>query len=330
MVIVSVVMPVYNAEAYLSRSIQSVLAQTFCDFELILINDGSGDLSYSICKEFASMDQRIRVINQENRGPSAARNRGIKEAKGKYLCFIDSDDAYLPEYLEIMIEQVQQFDFVSCGIKSINDQGKSALSKEILCHNKIELNSKLLEIIETSVLNSPVNKIYKTEMLKRERIFLNEGMDIGEDYHFNLRVLQKCESFTSIKNQLYLYYVRKNSISSTYKKEIIEKRKKNIELTEKVLSQANIQSDLISKMKLKLIYVYMMQLEVSHEVVSESDIKRTIFDAYFNDINIQSGISYIIMALVYKTSNLFAIRALAQIMNKLRKIKGMRLKGGSM
>lgn len=89
---ISVIVPVYNVEKYLSRCIESILAQTFTDFELLLIDDGSKDASSKICDEFAKTDARIKVFHTENRGVSTARNLGIKEASADWICFVDSDD----------------------------------------------------------------------------------------------------------------------------------------------------------------------------------------------------------------------------------------------
>lgn len=97
---ISVIIPVYNVENYLNRCIDSVLAQTFNDFELILVDDGSKDNSLSICNDYANKDDRIKVFHQENRGAAAARNFGVKQACGEFVIFVDSDDAVAEEYLE--------------------------------------------------------------------------------------------------------------------------------------------------------------------------------------------------------------------------------------
>ena len=96
---ISIVVPVYNVEKYLERCIDSILAQTFTDFELLLINDGSKDSSGLICDKYAEKDSRIRVFHKENEGVSRARNLGISNARGRWLCFIDSDDWVDKEYL---------------------------------------------------------------------------------------------------------------------------------------------------------------------------------------------------------------------------------------
>ena len=96
---ISVIVPVYNAGQHLDRCIKSILCQSFVDFELLLINDGSSDDSASICDNYASGDNRIRVFHQNNTGVSAARNLGLKEMRGKYLAFVDADDYVSPYYL---------------------------------------------------------------------------------------------------------------------------------------------------------------------------------------------------------------------------------------
>ena len=102
MPLISVIMPVYNVEQYLRRSIESVLNQTFKDFELICINDGSTDNSLEILNEYATKDPRIQIINQENAGLSCARNSGLEIVQGEYIAFIDSDDFYATNFLEVL------------------------------------------------------------------------------------------------------------------------------------------------------------------------------------------------------------------------------------
>ena len=97
----SIIIPVYNAERYLHQCIESVIAQTFKDWEMILVNDGSKDGSLAICQEYTSKDSRIRVIDKPNGGPSSARNRGLDEAQGEYVYFMDADDWIEKNYLEV-------------------------------------------------------------------------------------------------------------------------------------------------------------------------------------------------------------------------------------
>lgn len=107
---VSIIVPVYQVENYIRKCIDSILAQTFTDFELILVDDGSKDKSGQICDEYAGMDQRVRVIHQENSGVAAARNHGIAYANGGYLCFVDADDWIEDGMIEQCISQMKEND----------------------------------------------------------------------------------------------------------------------------------------------------------------------------------------------------------------------------
>lgn len=107
---ISVTIPIYNAESSLSHTLDSVLQQSFSNFELILINDGSTDKSLSICKEYSEKDNRIKIIDQPNMGICTARNSGIKASKGKYFLFVDSDDLIHPQMFEILINQIKSND----------------------------------------------------------------------------------------------------------------------------------------------------------------------------------------------------------------------------
>ena len=105
---ISVIVPIYNAENFLERCIDSLLAQTIEDFELILVNDGSTDSSKRICERYKSKDKRIILINQQNSGPSASRNSGLNIAKGEFICFVDADDYVGKEYLSCMLNKIDE------------------------------------------------------------------------------------------------------------------------------------------------------------------------------------------------------------------------------
>ena len=104
MVKISVIVPVYNAEKYLNRCVNSILQQTFSDFEIILVDDGSEDQSRNICDEYAKKDKRIKVIHQQNRGQAAARNRGVSCATGEWVVFVDADDMIHQQMLECLYQ----------------------------------------------------------------------------------------------------------------------------------------------------------------------------------------------------------------------------------
>lgn len=122
---ISIVVPIYNAEKYLERCIQSILVQTYSDFEVLLINDGSKDNSIKICQQYEKKDNRIKVIDKKNEGVSQTRNQGIKIARGKYIQFIDSDDFIEPNMLEEMLEKAEkeEVDVCICGFQYTYEKG---------------------------------------------------------------------------------------------------------------------------------------------------------------------------------------------------------------
>lgn len=124
---VSVVIPIYNAEEYLNKCIDSILEQSLKEIEIILINDGSIDRSGEICDEYAMKDERIRVIHKVNEGVSRARNRGIVEASGKYIMFVDSDDYVNQEYCKCLYDLSEKYknNLVICGFNMINNRGEN-------------------------------------------------------------------------------------------------------------------------------------------------------------------------------------------------------------
>ena len=128
----SIIVPVYNAEIYLRNTIESVDSQSFRDWQLILVNDGSSDKSLEICQEYSAKDSRIQVLSQENRGVSAARNAGIDAAQGEYIMFLDSDDEYKPGALESVAELIERtnVDLVVSSSEVVN------VDKDIILHGK--------------------------------------------------------------------------------------------------------------------------------------------------------------------------------------------------
>lgn len=207
---ISVIIPVYNVEKYLPRCLDSVLAQTFTDFEAICINDGSPDGSAKILSEYTQKDSRIKVITQENQGVSVARNKGLKEAEGQYIYFLDSDDCIHPQTLEIAYHFLTAhnadmlcFDFIKNA-----DKGLPAV-KPI----KVEDISLGMENNPLYLKNFHIN--VWTKLYKRE--FLN-GLEFiehihFEDYPYTLALLAKRPKTIILKEKLYFYTVDENSIS---------------------------------------------------------------------------------------------------------------------
>lgn len=199
----SVIIPIYNSEATLCRCIDSVLAQRMSDWELILINDGSKDGSLRICEDYASMDSRIRVLNQMNSGVSVARNNGIAAASGEYITFLDSDD-----YLE-----GDSFDFIvesSCDLivfESISRKKDNSIKfwYSFENHKIIDSNEKkefIKKYITTFVLDGPCAKFLKKEAIGKIRFPV--GQKLGEDNVFMLKFIKECISIELKRNAFYV------------------------------------------------------------------------------------------------------------------------------
>ena len=225
----SVIVPVYNAEKDLDRCVNSILNQTYRDIEVILVDDGSPDNSPCICDGFSHKDSRVRVIHKENGGVSTARNAGLDAAQGDYIAFVDSDDFIEPDMYEKMMNIAEKYscDVVMCDC--IKDFGKHS---EIYTHNikegfydlkklKDEYYNHLLimENIEYPATISNVTILWKSTLNKKEMRY-QPGVRFSEDLLFGAKLLRRAESFYYMKNvALYHYVMNPQSASHTYVKD---------------------------------------------------------------------------------------------------------------
>lgn len=205
--LISVIMPAYNAEKTIIRAVSSVLSQTCQDFELIIVNDGSTDETLSVCQSI--QDNRVLIISQENMGLSGARNTGLCNCKGEYVCFVDSDDEIEPMFLEVLHNSILQnnTDIAICGMKGISQDHEiidSLSAYEGVYFNPLK-NPNFLRLLETGLFNSVCNKIYCKKLIdsigaRFEKIIL------VEDILFNLNIYSKIESLSIVAEPLYKYH----------------------------------------------------------------------------------------------------------------------------
>lgn len=212
---VSIIVPVYKVEPYLHRCIDSILAQTFLDFELILVDDGSPDNCPGICDEYAENDNRIKVIHQTNGGLSSARNRGIAAAEGKYLLFCDSDDYVSPHWCQQLLVQIQKTPnaWVYCDYVKVAESEPCCFeSSEVL-----EPEAQTYYRAYTKGVSAYVwNKIYSAATIKENGLVFCESGPIFEDVDFNLKYLQFCDDCIFLPQKLYGYVQRQDSIMHRY------------------------------------------------------------------------------------------------------------------
>lgn len=217
----SIIVPVYNSEKYLDRCINSILAQTFTDFEVILVDDGSIDQSGKICDKYAQKDCRIIVIHQDNRGVSAARNVGLKIAKGRYITFVDSDDYIEEEMYQKMITILENdsVDLVICGFQYIDNNNRIVKNNMSLEKGKQKLEKRELLLHTVGLRNRMYfgvlwNKVFKRSVVNGEKF--EEKISFFEDWLFLLSCYIKCNSAIIISQSFYHYTATtENSLGKT-------------------------------------------------------------------------------------------------------------------
>ena len=216
---VSVIVPVYNAEEFLHRCVDSLLNQTLKDIEIILIDDGSKDSSPAICDEYAEKYDNITVLHLENGGPARARNKGIEIAKGDYIGFADSDDYCHVEQFEKLYNNAKEnnSDIAMCSffvdntkeIKPVN------IAFDSLCSSNDEIKNRIISCFYGEYvhgLNSLWIKIFKRTMLMNNNIRMNENLMRAEDMWFIFDALKVSNVFSFIPDNLYYYYQNDLSI----------------------------------------------------------------------------------------------------------------------
>lgn len=210
---ISVIVPVYKVEPYLRRCVDSILAQTYTDFELILVDDGSPDNCGAICDEYAAKDRRIRVLHQENGGLSAARNAGLDVAEGEYIALVDSDDIVFDNYLEKLLGSLlaEQADVSICGMVSFADGTEPVPDRTQQLTVAMTGREACLDIycMKGKVPIMACGKLYKASLFESIRYLLGK---IHEDDATTPRVLYGAEKVVLSSEQLYGYRQRGGSI----------------------------------------------------------------------------------------------------------------------
>ena len=232
MPLVSVIVPVYKVEYVVKNCIESILNQIFTDFELILVDDGSPDNSGRICDEYAKKDHRVIVIHKENGGVSSARNVGIDKAKGKYICFVDSDDYVSKDYLKTLIdvEENNNADNIWCYFKTVDKYSEKIDCKEVSSGPNIEKYTvkDIMTLHEKWLDAGPVCKLYISDIIKENNLKFDESLSLGEDLIFNFVYLDYTnKNIIVINNELYFYLQNnENSLSKKYYQDMFEIYKK--------------------------------------------------------------------------------------------------------
>ena len=217
---ISIIIPVYNVEGYLAECLNSVVNQTYRNIEIIIVNDGSTDNSFSIIQQYQLQDERIKIINQENQGLSAARNAGIKKVSGEYIWFVDSDDYIAIDACEKIVEKLKQnnYDLLVVGRFRFGKDYKEC-DKISWGVDEIKFGEKyLLEAVSHGIFTaSACNKIVRTTLLEQHNIYFERGI-LYEDLYFTFKCLLHSEYIAMLEQPFYFYRQNRNeSIITTIK-----------------------------------------------------------------------------------------------------------------
>lgn len=232
---VSIIIPMFNCEKYIEKCIKSVIAQTYKNIEIILVDDGSTDHTFSICKKYATLDNRVKLIYQKNKGVSSARNTGIKNAQGKWIMFVDSDDWIDDIAVEILYNTLDLRCDLVVGLHTWDFNGTSKISSS-LCNQilKFDLKKNKIPILGTCLvrpadasewfpdemaalpmLSVPVAKLYRKEIIIKNHLYFPEDIKIGEDKIFNLCYINSIRSVYVVGTSIYHYIIRSDSASNS-------------------------------------------------------------------------------------------------------------------
>lgn len=200
---ISIIVPVYNTATYLERCIESVIEQTYPDWELILIDDGSTDGSGEICDRYASEDPRITTVHTPNRGVSSARNTGLDHAKGEWISFMDSDDSISPTYLEDLITSSRDADIVVSGWQ------RGTFKR--FYDNRIILRSDFFEVLSSKAIHYNHGKLFRRDVVEKNHIRFETEIRWSEDIIFFFNVLLHSSKVILISKVNYYYRIREDS-----------------------------------------------------------------------------------------------------------------------
>lgn len=215
---ISIIVPVYNAEKYIRKCVDSILSQTFKDFELILVNDGSTDKSDSVCEKYAEYDNRVKVFHKPNGGAGSARNFGLEKASGDWVMFVDADDWIERECLQVCSKYIDNN--IDLIVFSCNWTADSRLP-ERACFTPSDFKDILPLYIDKVIFTSPWCKLFRRNKINELHLRFNEKLlSFGEDTLFVFEYLKNIKSMQLLSNELYHYEIKNNQNSLSKKKDL--------------------------------------------------------------------------------------------------------------
>lgn len=254
---VTVVIPIYNVEKYLDRCVESIVSQTYENLEIILVDDGSPDRCPQMCDEWAKRDSRITVIHKTNAGLGMARNTGIDNAHGKYVCFFDSDDYVDRTTVEKCVKNAEEYrsDVVIFGRNDVYEDG-SIVPKDIAPGRDVYQGDVIRNELLPSMFTykrgfgiSSCGKMYNLDTLKRlDKRFVSERENVSEDAYFAVDLFSDISVATVVCENLYFYFKRNNSLSRIYKPDRQSRNDSFYRKTAELIKDRKLPYDVLSHM----------------------------------------------------------------------------------
>lgn len=276
---ISIIVPVYNCECHLEKCIDSILRQTYINLEIILVDDGSTDLSGEICDRYAQKDHRIKVIHQKNSGSQAARSAGIKNANGKFIGFVDSDDWIDENMYEVLYQCIGASDLATSGLwiydsngrknkcLDLFDPGKYDSHSEFFCDNLIISSQYKSGGMFGGILNNVVCKLYKTAIVKQCYQMVNVGVRNGEDLLFVLAYILSCNEIIVTDGCYYHYRYNALSVSHSSNRNYLAEMNRFYDVLNEAISGHIMEKTLriqLQRLVMYFVYTYagsMLQIE---------------------------------------------------------------------
>lgn len=265
--LLSVIIPAYNCEKTVRKCIDSIINQNIDRIEIIAVDDGSADNTLEVLESIAVIHNTVKIIRQKNSGVSAARNKGLENATGKYVMFVDSDDKLVSHSLKKVLEKMEneKYDFLIANHKRILRNSKGQLEEKIPQVESNQYNSKeaiwndIIRLLNVGMINAPWGKIYLRSILEANHIKMDESLSMGEDLQFNLSYLEYANSLLIIPDVLYSYNTQNSFLTKLYRANMFDERKRSIQLLKKHFVKHKINLNLIYFLYLKLFFANVMQ-----------------------------------------------------------------------
>ncbi len=282
---ISVIIPVYNAQRYLAETLDSVLNQTYKDFELILVNDGSTDNSLEILREYEKKDSRVKVITDENHGAPHARNLGFDNSKGEYIMFFDADDIMEPRALEILSAHMSEndCDLVIGAHSIISEDGRRSTNARIYAPAGVYDMSSPSDLTAAMRINAvPGNKLFSAAVMKKYNVCFSE-LKMAQDLNFYLKYIAVCSRVRVTEDILYRYRIVNGSISHTSTLKVMDVIK-SLDGAYDFAKSAGADKIYFDELANVRITNYYLQFSKA-AFARDKKIRRTIFDTLSNLIN---------------------------------------------